>query len=131
MKKLLPVFVFILCAALAVGADLATTDFALIEQAGIPVYEQAIFAYGNQSIGFRFATNASPDTVRQWYREKLPSWSVSDRYGSWILYNGKPGLGMGEIMARDQVSIQTNDNLPTWHSLAADMTTEIVLMVFP
>ena len=101
----------------------------MIRDAGIPIYQEAIFAYGNASVGFRYATSTSPETVRQWYREKLSSWSVYEQYGGWILYNGKPGLGMTEIMEKDQVSIQKNENLPEWHSLDKTMTTEIVIMV--
>lgn len=131
MKKLLLTIVLVLSAFTSLAADLPAADAQLIEKAGIPIFEHAVFAYGNQSVGFRFATDAPPEEVRHWYQQKLGSWTLYDQYGSWILYNGKPGLGMGEIMTCDQVSIQTNTNLPAWHSLAGDMTTEIVIMIFP
>jgi len=129
MKKLVLTAIFILSAALCPAADLPAPDAALIEKAGIPVYGKSVFAYGNASVGFRFASAEPPETVRQWYRDKLSSWAVFDQYGSWILYNGKPGIGMGELMGMNQVLIQANENLPAWHSLDKNMTTEILIMV--
>jgi hypothetical protein len=36
---------------------------------------------------------------------------------------------MGEVMSKNQVSVKHNDNLPQWHSLDKNMTTEIVIMI--
>lgn len=70
-----------------------------------------------------------PDAVRTWYREKLAGWSLFDQYDSWILYDGEPGAGMGDLMALNQVQVQTNENLPEWHGVDKSLTTEIVIMV--
>ena len=120
------------CLAIAVGAlaeTLPAGDSELIEGAGIPIYEEADFVYGNSSVGFRFATDKSPETVREWYREQLADWSLMDEMGIWVLYDGPAGLGFGALMSSTQVTISQNDELPDWHSLDESMTTEIVIMI--
>ena len=111
------------------AADLQQSDISLIESAGVPVYSKANFVYGNPDVGFRFATSVSPEEARQWYHEKLPKWSVLDEYGSWIMYDGKPGAGLGEVMSKNQILIKKNENLPGWYSLEKNMTTEITIMI--
>ena len=117
MKKLFLVLICLFMAAMSHAASLSNQDAKLIENAGISLYPQAIFAYGNSSVGFRFATSEPVESVRAWYQNKLSSWPVFDEYGSWIIYNGKPGLGMGEVMSKNQILIQVNDKLPEWYSL--------------
>ena len=124
--------IFILFACLTINAhaaDLKQSDISLIESVGVPVYSEAIFVYGNSDVGFRFATSVSPDEVRKWYREKLPKWSVLDEYGSWIMYDGKPGAGLGEVMSKNQILIKKNEDLPGWYSLEKSLTTEITIMI--
>ena len=116
-------------ALVAPAADLPSADAALIEAAGIPLYPGAAFATGSKDLGFRFATSESPEAVRKWYQEKLASWSLFDRFGSWVLHEGEPVEGMGDLMSRNQVQVQKNDKLPEWHDLDKSMTTEIVIMV--
>jgi hypothetical protein len=129
MKRMM-VFILIVCWTIpAYATSLKPEDISLIESAGVPVYPKATFVYGNPDVGFRFAASLSAEEVRQWYREKLPQWSVLDAYGSWILYNGKPGAGLGEVMSMNQVLIQKNENLPGWYSVEKNMTTEIVIMI--
>ena len=111
------------------AAELKQSDISLMESPGVPVYSETIFAYGNSDVGFRFATSVSPDEVRKWYRAKLPKWSVLDEYGSWIMYDGEPGAGLGEVLSKNQILIKKNDNLPGWHSLEKNMTTEITIMI--
>jgi hypothetical protein len=111
------------------AADLPAADATRIEKAGVPLYPGAAFATGNKEVGFRFATSETPESVRQWYQEKLDDWLLFDEYGSWILYRGEPVKGLGELMSRDQVQVQANENLPEWHKLDESMTTEIVVMV--
>ena len=130
MKTLLAVLgLAALCAPVAFAADLPAADAARIEKAGVPLYPGATFATGSKDVGFRFATAESPDVVRQWYQEKLEGWRLFDQYGSWILYKGDPVAGMGELMSRHQVQVQTNENLPEWHQVDKSMTTEVVIMV--
>ena len=129
MKRWL-LFILIACWTITAHAgDLKQSDVSLIESAGVPVYSKATFVYGNSDVGFRFATSISPDEARQWYREKLTEWSVLDQYGSWIMYDGKPGAGIGEVMSKNQILIKKNENLPGWYSLDKNMTTEISIMI--
>ena len=102
-----------------------------IKKAGIPSYSKARFVYGNPSVGYRYASSEPVENVRKWYRKKLPSWSVyEDEFASWIIYKGKPGVGMSQLMMqKDQVSVQKNAKLPEWHSLDKDMTTEILIFI--
>jgi len=111
------------------AGSLSDQDEKLIKNAGIPLYSKARFVYGNSSVGYRFASSEPVQAVQLWYRAKLSTWPVMDQYGSWIIYNGKPGAGLGEIMSKPQVTVQINDKLPEWHSLDKNMTTEIVIMI--
>jgi hypothetical protein len=45
------------------------------------------------------------------------------------LYEGPPGIGMMEWMEYNMAQVGENKNLPEWHGLAENMTTEIVLGV--
>jgi hypothetical protein len=128
MKKLMLVLVLVFCTT-ARADKFTDIDADIIKAAGIPIYVAAVFAMGNKDVGFRFATADAPDKVKQWYREQLANWSLFESYGAWILYDGKAGAGMSDIMATNQVAVQQNENLPEWHSLPKDMTTEIVIMV--
>ena len=121
----------LMAGAIPTATSLADQDEKLIKNAGIPLYSKARFVYGNSSVGYRFASSQPIETVRTWYINKLSSWPVyEDEYGSWIIYKGKPGADMGElIMQKTQVSVQKNDKLPEWHSLDKKMTTEILIMV--
>jgi len=112
------------------AADLPAADSKLIKAAGVPIHPGVTFINGNQDVGFRFATSKSPEDVRSWYAEQLPAWSLYKEYGGWILYDGKPGLGMGEVMSRNQVSVQTNEQLHEWFGVDKAISTEIVIM-FP
>ena len=112
------------------AGNLPAADSKLIKEAGIPIYSEATFINGNQSVGFRFATNKSPDDVRTWYTEQLPAWSLYNEFGGWNLYDGKPGLSYGEVMSKHQVSVQTNEQLHEWFGVDKAMSTEIVIM-FP
>jgi len=128
MNKLFVVFLLIFSVNSYVE-DLKPLDAKLIEAAGIPLYPKAIFAAGNQEIGFRFATSVPPEEAQEWYRKQLTEWALYDKYGGWILYDGAPGKGMAEVMTVNHISIEHNDNLPEWHSLRKNMTTEIVIMI--
>ena len=128
MNKLLVVF-FIIFSVNSYATSLQPSDLKLIETAGIPIYSKTTFANGSQDIGFRFATSLSPKETQQWYRKQLPKWSVYNKYGGWILYDGAPDMGMAKVMSKNHISIQHNENLPQWFSLDKIMTTDITIMV--
>ena len=120
---------FLVFSVNAYAAGLEPTDFKLIETAGIPLFLKAAFVYGNKDVGFRFASSTPPEEVQKWYQQQLPKWSIFNKFGSWTLYDGAPGSGMGDVMSKTQASIQHNENLPQWQSLDKSMTTEIVIMI--
>lgn len=128
MKKLLAILILVLSAN-AYAASLQTSDSKLISDRGVPLYSKATFVSGNKDVGFRFASSIPPEEVQNWYRQQLPKWALYKEYGGWILYDGAPGKDMAGVMSENQVMVKRNDNLPEWHSLDKDMTTEIVIMI--
>ncbi len=128
MKKMF-ILLFLVFSVNTYAASLQPSDSKLIDAAGVPLFSKATFVYGNKDLGFRFASSTPPEEVQKWYSQQLHKWALLNKYGSWILYDGAPGIGMGEVMSKNQVSVKHNDNLPQWHSLDKNMTTEIVIMI--
>lgn len=121
-------------AGVAVAADLAARDAKILKEAGIPLYKGAEFlngGLGDELVGARFASSAPVKDVRAFYRGKFPSWALNAEYGSWILYNGKPGTGPAAYMGKQQISVGKNKNLPEWFGVARNKTTEIMIVVPP
>jgi len=78
----------------------------------------------------RIAAGDDPNTVRTWYREKLKGWSLyhDEKIGIWTLYDGPKGLVQyGKIMVLNNISVMANKELPEWHGLEGNMTTEITM----
>lgn len=128
MKKMF-ILLFVVFSVNSYAASLQPSDFRLIEAVGVSLFSKATFVYGNKDAGFRFASSTLPEEVQKWYRQKLPKWALYNKYGIWMLYDGAPDIGFGEVMSKNRVSVQHNDNLPQWHSLDKNMTTEIVIMI--
>lgn len=128
MKKMF-ILLFVFFSVNSYAASLQPSDFKLIEAVGIPLFSKATFVYGTKDAGFRFASTTPPEEVQKWYRQKLSKWALYNKYGIWMLYDGVPDIGFGEVMSKNRVSVQHNDNLPQWHSLDKNMTTEIVIMI--
>ena len=134
MKNLLIVF-FACCAlcfsVVTAAAELSAEDQKLLKEIGVPPYPDAQYINGSLAgmTGVRFATSDAVEKVRNWYREKFPKWAVDAKYGTWILYNGKPDGGPAEYMTKTQVMVIENKNLQQWFGLPASMTTEIVIML--
>lgn len=128
--SLLPALSFLLF-SLGISAEntLPEQDKKIMEQAGVPFYPEMQYVNGafQGMVGVRFASSDDVEDVRKWYSDKFPDWAVNDQYGSWVLYNGEPGAGLGEYMMKNQVMIVTNQNLKEWFGLPADITTEIVI----
>ncbi len=109
MKKLFIILSLIFSMS-AYAASLQPSDFKLIDAAGVPFFSGATFVNGNKDVGFRFASSTSPEEVQKWYRQQLPKWSLFNEYGGWILHNGTSGIGMGEVMSKNQISVKHNES---------------------
>lgn len=123
-----------LSAGVALAEDLSARNARILEKAGIPFYQDMKFlngALGDAVMGARFGSSAAVEDVQAFYRSKFKSWSLYDKYGAWILYNGKPGNGPAAYMGKQQISVVENKNLPTWFGLPQNMTTEIIIVVPP
>ena len=113
-----------------IGAEeLSAQGSKVLKQTGIATYPSSKFVNGTTGdiTSFRFASSDNVNKVREWYRKKFPKWAIEDRYGSWILYNGKAGGGPAEYMYKNQVLIMENKNLQQWFGLPASMSTEIII----
>lgn len=129
MKRLILAILCVIAATNVFAAELDDASVQLIEDAGVKVYPGAVFINGNQDVGFRFATDKSPDDVRAWYRTQLSAWPLYEEFGGWMLYDGEPGLGMGELMSQNQVSVKENKMLHDWFGVDKALSTEIVIML--
>ena len=132
MKNLLIITLacFVFGFTVSIGAEeLSAEGSKILKQIGIPVYPGSKFINGTTGdiTSFRFASSDGEKKVRDWYREKFPKWALENNYGSWILYNGKPGGGPAEYMYKNQILVQENIMLIEWFSLPASMTTEIII----
>ena len=103
----------------------------VLSKAGVPIYPGAIFCVGSTSAGLRFATKDSVEKVKKWYRAQRSNWSLIDKpkYEIWVLYEGPPGIAMMGWLEYNLAQVSVNKDLPDWHDLPKDMTTEIVLGV--
>ena len=136
MKKItwmmVPVFFF--SVAMAAAADLSARDAKILKDAGISLYEGAVFTnggLGDEVMGSRFASSAPVEDVRAFYRKMFPGWALNDQYGAWILYDGKPSKSPAAYMGKKQISVRQEKQLPGWFDLDRDMTTEITIVVPP
>lgn len=102
---------------------------AALEQAGVAVYPGAEYCIGNPQIGIRFASSDDPETVKAWYVEHVPAWNVKDVFGMWILIDAPADakISGSDLMTRNNIVVDVNPELPGWHGLAGDMTTQIVV----
>jgi len=116
---------------IALAAELSGNDATILEKAGIPIYQDAEFINGalGGEMGARFASSTPAADVQKFYRERFPSWALNAEYGSWILYDGKPGGGPAAYMDKKQISVKKNENLPTWFGIDKSRTTEIIIVV--
>jgi len=112
------------------GGAIPEASRATMEKAGVPVYPGAVYCIGDASVGIRLATSDSEDEVRAWYVEQLSGWTLFEDFGSWMLADSPAGASMSERMEGSVVVVDTNAQLPEWHGLDADMTTQIVISLF-
>ena len=128
MKKILIALLLLLPFGLS-AEEIPAAETEILENNGILVHPDSTYVYGNTEIGMRFASNKSVDDIRSWFTEKLGEWSVFEQFGLWAIYVGPDGADFGTVMMATQIAVSENDELPEWHSLNDDMTTEIVIKV--
>ena len=129
LNFLLVIAVFLASSA-SYSAEVPAEVAAAMEATGVPMYPGAVYCLGDVDTGMRLAASDDPQTVRAWYQEKLPTWSLyhSETIGIWTLYDGPAGLtGYGDIMVLNNISVLANEELPTWFGLNGDLTTEIMM----
>lgn len=134
-KVFLPTLFVLTAIALSTVAawaqGLSPKDAAVLKGAGIPVYQGAKYINGQLGgiSGVRFVSSADLEEVRAFYRSALPGWALNSQYGTWILYNGKPGGGPATYMNKQQVMVVKNMKLSSMFGLDKEMTTEIMIVV--
>lgn len=113
------------------AAELSANDLKVLKQVDIPVYPGLEFMNGNlqSMMSVRFVSADNINTIREWYRNNFPKWSINDLYGSWILYDAKPGGGPMNYMTKKHIMIVENINLPQWYGLPENMTTEVMIAI--
>lgn len=111
------------------AASVPPESAAAMEKAGVPMYPGAVYCTGDPTIGIRFATSDAPEKVQAWYRERLAGWTLFNEFGMWALVDAPSVGGLGDLMANNQLVVSHNAELPGWHGLAADMTTDITTML--
>ena len=122
--------ILLLVGAAGNAAEVPAEVAAAMEAAGVPMYPGAVYCVGDVETGMRIAAGNDPQAVRTWYRDNLQGWSLyhNEEIGIWTLYDGPEGLtGYGDIMVLNNISILANENLPAWHGLENNMTTEITM----
>ena len=133
MKKMITTMLgclFIL-GGVTIAAELSDSHTMLLKESGIPLYKGAQFingGLGDDVVGARFATRATVDDVRMFYRDAFPGWALQSEYG-WTLYDGKPSKSPADFIGKKSVTVQENKNFPEWFGLPQDMTTEIMIVV--
>jgi hypothetical protein len=122
------VTVFIMSATSVFGSNsMPENTKAALDKVGVAVYPSAVYCAGDPVIGVRLATSDNLEKVRAWYKEKLPDWTVFDKFGIWALVDKPSVETMVDLMESNNLVVTENQELPTWHKLPANMTTEIVV----
>ncbi len=133
MKKMITTMLGCLffLSGVTIAAELSDSHARLLKESGIPLYKGAQFingGLGDDVVGARFATRATVDDVRAFYRDAFPRWALQSEYG-WTLYDGKPSKSPADFIGKKSVTVQENKNFPEWFGLPQDMTTEIMIVV--
>ena len=133
MKKMITTMLSCLffLGGVTIAAELSDSHTMLLKESGIPLYKGAQFingGLGDDVVGARFATSATVDDVRTFYRDAFPGWALQSEYG-WTLYDGKPSKSPADFIGKKSVTVQENKNYPEWFGLPQDVTTEIMIVV--
>ncbi|WP_020675009.1 hypothetical protein [Geopsychrobacter electrodiphilus] len=96
------------------AADMAASQQKLLEDTGIPVYPEASFTTGDDSVASMlwFKSKDSPEKIMDWYEEKLSGWSVLLANGTKVLYLGPKGKEAKDLLTLPHIWARTTDETP-------------------
>jgi hypothetical protein len=83
----------------AVAEELSEDQLGVLASAGIPLYPGSSYTTGDDEIAtiMWFKSTDSPDTIMDWYKDKLSDWSEMDAGGSRVIYKGPAGLVAADL----------------------------------
>lgn len=104
------VFVFFTPQA-AVAEELSAARLGVLESAGIPLYPRSTYTTGDDEIAIVmwFRSTDSPDTIMDWYKDKLSDWSELDAGGSRVIYKGPAGMIAADLSTIPYLWARTTD----------------------
>ncbi len=132
------VFVVLIALLLVVSlahaaAQLSKEDAAAIKAAGVTIYPGSVYLSGSPGLVAHFATADSPEKVQEWYRKKLPGWTLNKEMGEWYLHKGKPFTNqfelLNEMVNRPSIMVSVDEDIPIVWGLKETMKTEIFISI--
>jgi len=95
----------------AVAEELSAAQLGALESAGIPLYPGSTYTTGDDEIAtiMWFRSTDSPDTIMDWYKDKLSDWSELDAGGSRIIYKGPVGMIAADLSTIPYLGARTTD----------------------
>ena len=95
----------------AVAEELSAAQLDVLESAGIPQYPGSTYTTGDDEIAtiMWFRSTDSPDTIMDWYKDKLSDWSELDAGGSRVIYKGPAGMTSADLSTVPYFWARTTD----------------------
>lgn len=115
------------------ASQLSKGDAAVIKAAGVIIYPGSVYLSGSPDFAAHFATSDSPEKVQEWYRKKLPDWTLNKEMGEWYLHKGKPFANplelLNEMVNRPRILVGVDEGIPFVWGLKETMKTEIFITI--
>ncbi len=95
----------------AVAEELSAAQLGALESAGVPLYPGSTYTAGDDEIAtiMWFKSTDSPDTIMDWYKDKLSDWSELDAGGSRVIYKGPAGMIAADLSTVSYLWARTKD----------------------
>jgi hypothetical protein len=95
----------------AVADELSAAQLDALESAGMPLYPGSSYTTGDDEIAtiMWFKSTDSPDTIMDWYKDKLSDWFELDANGSRVIFKGPAGLTAAELSTVPYLWARTTD----------------------
>jgi len=120
----LPLALFLFVAQTTVAEDLAVHQINALESAGIPLYPGSTYTTGDDEIAtiMWFSSTDSPDSIMDWYEDKLSDWSELESNGSRVIYKGPAGMTATDLSTipylwartTDESGVSTDTEITIW-----------------